>query len=126
MTQLVAAGLTLAALFSGNHQHRHHHRHHRRHHHHQQVVSQPLSYATASWYYDGGNTASGFHATYGVANRYLAFGTRVLFVYGGRRVTAVVDDRGPYIYGRTWDLNQNTAGALGFSGVATVGYRIGG
>lgn len=74
----------------------------------------------ASWYYDGGNTACGFHATYGVANRGLPCGTRVRLYYGGRRVTAVVDDRGPYVYSRTWDLSQNTAGALGFGGVGTV------
>jgi rare lipoprotein A (peptidoglycan hydrolase) len=85
-----------------------------------------LSYATASWYDDAGNTASGFHAYYGVANKYMAFGTRVLFVYHGRSVEAIVDDRGPYIAGRDWDLNQNTAGALGFGGVDTVGYHIGG
>jgi hypothetical protein len=84
----------------------------------------PLSYATASWYDDGGTTASGWHAFYGVANKSVAFGTHVLFVYGGRRVEAVVDDRGPYVGGRTWDLNQNTASALGFGGVGTVGYAF--
>lgn len=86
----------------------------------------PLSYAVASWYEDAGNTASGYHVYYGVANKDLAFGTRVLFIYRGRSVEAIVDDRGPYIAGRTWDLNQNTAGALGFGGVDTVGYHIGG
>ena len=35
-------------------------------------------------------------------------------------MTATVDDRGPYVGGRTWDLNQNTAAALGFGGVGTV------
>ena len=87
---------------------------------------EPLQRAAASWYYDGGPTASGWHAYYGVANRYLRFGTRVLFRYRGRTVRAVVDDRGPYVYDRTWDLNQNTARALGMSGVVTVSYRIGG
>src|SRR5215469_8491074 len=76
----------------------------------------PVLTAEARWYSDRGQTASGWHAYYGVANRYLAFGTRVLFAYHGRRVRAVVDDRGPYVTGRTWDLNQNVAGALGFSG----------
>ncbi|HUE25569.1 MAG TPA: septal ring lytic transglycosylase RlpA family protein [Solirubrobacteraceae bacterium] len=74
----------------------------------------------ASWYDDGGNTACGFHAYYGVANVSLPCGSRVSFTYGGRTVNAVVDDRGPYVGGRSWDLNQNTAGALGFSGVQTV------
>lgn len=76
--------------------------------------------SVASWYSDGGSTACGFHAYYGVANRSLPCGTRVQFEYGGRTVTATVDDRGPYVGGRTWDLNQNTAGALGFGGVGTV------
>lgn len=74
----------------------------------------------ASWYYDGGNTACGFHAYYGVANLSLPCGTTVSFSSGGRTVQAVVDDRGPYVGGRTWDLNQNTAAALGFGGVGTV------
>jgi peptidoglycan lytic transglycosylase len=74
----------------------------------------------ASWYSDGGATACGFHAQFGVANKSLPCGTKVTFQYGGRSVTAVVDDRGPYVGGREWDLNQNTAGALGFGGVGTV------
>jgi rare lipoprotein A len=76
--------------------------------------------SVASWYYDGGATACGFHAGYGVANRTLPCGTKVTFSYGGRTVTATVDDRGPFVGGREWDLNQNTAAALGFGGVATV------
>jgi hypothetical protein len=76
--------------------------------------------SVASWYSDGGATACGFHAQFGVANRSLPCGTKVTFRYGGRGVTAVVDDRGPFVGGREWDLNQNTAGALGFGGVASV------
>jgi rare lipoprotein A (peptidoglycan hydrolase) len=88
------------------------------------AAAPPMTPATASWYQDQGQTASGFHAFYGVANRTLRFGTRVLFRYRGRTVTATVDDRGPYVYSRLWDLNQNVAGALGFSGVDTVAYRV--
>ena len=76
--------------------------------------------SVASWYQDGGSTACGFHAGLGVANRSLPCGTKVKFRYGARSVTAVVDDRGPYVGGRDWDLNQNTAAALAFSGVGTV------
>jgi rare lipoprotein A len=76
--------------------------------------------SVASWYGDGGATACGFHAYYGVANRTLPCGTKVTFRSGGRTVTAVVDDRGPFVGGREWDLNQNTAGALGFGGVGAV------
>jgi rare lipoprotein A len=74
----------------------------------------------ASWYNDAGSTACGFHAYFGVANRTLPCGTSVTFGYGGRTVTAVVDDRGPFVGGRNWDLNQNTAAALGFGGVGVV------
>lgn len=81
------------------------------------TVYQP---SVASWYYDGGTTGCGFHAYYGVANLGLPCGTKVNFYYRGRVVRAVVDDRGPYVGGRTWDLNQNTAAALGMAGVATV------
>jgi rare lipoprotein A (peptidoglycan hydrolase) len=76
--------------------------------------------SVASWYYDGGTTACGFHAYLGVANRSLPCGTQVRFHYAGHTVTATVDDRGPFVGGREWDLNQNTAGALGFGGVDTV------
>jgi len=76
--------------------------------------------SVASWYDDGGGTACGFHAYNGVANRTLPCGSKVTFMSGGRKVTAVVDDRGPFVSGRDWDLNQNTAAALAFDGVQTV------
>jgi hypothetical protein len=76
--------------------------------------------SVASWYDDAGSTACGFHASLGVASRDLPCGTKVSFRYGGRSVTAVVDDRGPYVGGRDWDLDQDTASALGFAGVGTV------
>lgn len=76
--------------------------------------------AVASWYDDGGNTACGFHAGDGVASPYLPCGTKLVFAYHGRTVTAVVDDRGPFVPGREFDLNQTTAAALGFAGVDTV------
>jgi len=76
--------------------------------------------SVASWYQDGGSTACGFHAGIGVANKSLPCGTKVRFRHGGHTVTATVDDRGPYVGGREWDLNQNTAAALGFDGVGTV------
>jgi rare lipoprotein A len=79
-----------------------------------------LEPTVASWYYDAGNTACGFHATYGVANRTLPCGTKVTISYGGRTVVATVDDRGPYVYGRSFDLNQTTSRYLGMYGVAQV------
>jgi rare lipoprotein A len=84
-------------------------------------VYQPV---TVSWYEDGGTTACGFHATYGVANLSLPCGTHVRLRRGGRTLTATVDDRGPYVPGRVYDLNQTTAAALGFAGVGTVDVSV--
>ena len=82
------------------------------------TVYQP---AVASWYYDAGlQTGCGFNARYGVANTSLPCGTKVQLRYGSRTVMATVDDRGPYVAGRTWDLGQSTRAALGFQGVGTV------
>jgi rare lipoprotein A len=79
-----------------------------------------LQAALASWYYDTGGTACGFQARYGVANRTLPCGTKVTFRNGSHQVTAVVDDRGPFVAGRTWDLGAGTRDALGFVGVGSI------
>ena len=86
--------------------------------------------ARASWYgpgFYGRRTASGAVYTQtmlNVAHKSLPFGTRIEFEYNGRRVVAVVNDRGPFVAGRTFDLGAGTAKALGFGGVHTVRYRI--
>ena len=86
--------------------------------------------AKASWYgpgFYGRKTASGAVLTEGmmnVAHKTLAFGTRIEFRYGGRTCVAVVNDRGPFVAGRTFDLGPGTAKALGFSGVGTVEWRV--
>lgn len=86
--------------------------------------------AKVSWYGPGfiGNTMAGGGTlqwdSMVVAHRSLPFGTVIEFAYNGRTCTAVVQDRGPYSGGRTFDLGPGTAAALGFSGVGTVQYRI--
>jgi rare lipoprotein A (peptidoglycan hydrolase) len=80
----------------------------------------------ASWYNDRrGRTASGMRHHYGVAHRTLPFGTTVCIhnPANGRSVEAVVTDRGPFVRGRTIDVNQNVARALGFSGTAHLNYH---
>ena len=77
----------------------------------------------ASWYNDrSGRTASGMRATYGIAHKTLPFGTHVHLhcPATGRSVTAVVTDRGPFIRGRSIDVNQNVASALGFKSRGTT------
>ncbi len=86
--------------------------------------------ARVSWYGPGfyGHTMAGggklTPTSMVVAHRTLPFGTKVEIEYKGRRVVAVVMDRGPYVRGRTFDLGPGTAKALGFSGVGTVRWRI--
>ena len=80
----------------------------------------------ASWYNDrSGRTASGMRHHYGVAHRTLPFGTTVCISNpaNGRSVEAVVTDRGPFVRGRTIDVNQNVARSLGFSGTAHLNYH---
>ncbi|MHB1324533.1 MAG: septal ring lytic transglycosylase RlpA family protein [Coriobacteriia bacterium] len=86
--------------------------------------------AKASWYGPGfvGNTmAGGGTLEWGsmvVAHRSLPFGTRIEFRYNGNTCIAVVQDRGPFTGGRTFDLGPGTAATLGFSGVGNVEYQI--
>lgn len=86
--------------------------------------------ARVSWYGPGfyGNTMAGGGKlqknSMVVAHRSMPFGTKIVFKYKGRSVTAVVKDRGPYVSGREFDLGPGTAKALGFSGVGTVEYKI--
>jgi hypothetical protein len=88
----------------------------------------PFLTAVVSWYSDAGTTASGWHAADGFATcgtgggPCLPFGARVEFCYA-RCVVATADDHGPYVPGRSFDLAQATAGAIGFDGVADVRYR---
>ncbi len=89
----------------------------------------------ASWYGIGDGsgryTASGrpFDPnTYGLANKELPFGTLVEItnVENGRKVYAVVLDRGPYVEGRDFDLYPKTMEALGGlkKGLITVKVRV--
>ena len=103
------------------------------------VPAKPSSKPTGSYKYvlaytygegDGfmwGTTASGDTVTptsMGVAMRTVPLGTTIEISYHGKTVTAVVNDRGPFVGDRQIDLQPAVAHALGFDGVDTVGYRI--
>ena len=83
----------------------------------------------ASWYgpgFYGNRTACGqlFNPTIqGVAHRTLPCGTLVTLSYQGRTVTVPVIDRGPFIFGRTFDLSYATKLALGCSDLCSVEVR---
>lgn len=93
------------------------------------AVGVEASYATVSWYGPGlyGNSLacggrmwpSSFH----VASRSLPCGTRLTICYRWRCRRTWVGDRGPYVYGRTFDLAAGLAHALGFTGVHTVSWK---
>lgn len=82
--------------------------------------------APATWYGPGfwgngtacGQTLSG--GTLGVAHRTLPCGTEVALLYQGRTIIVKVIDRGPYSHA-DWDLTQETAERLGFTGTDTIG-----
>ena len=80
----------------------------------------------ATWYgpgFFGNRTACGetYHRDLlGVAHRTLPCGTKVSVLYRGRSVKVPVVDRGPYGHAN-WDLTEETAQRLRFSGRETVG-----
>lgn len=58
-----------------------------------------------------------------MAHKTLPCGTRVLLC--ARRCAVVrVEDRGPFIAGRVWDLNPGAKSATGFGDTGNVHYRI--
>jgi rare lipoprotein A len=55
-----------------------------------------------------------------VAHKTLPMGTRLHLTYGSRSVTVPVLDRGPYVRGRTLDLSEAVARALGTRAAGTA------
>jgi rare lipoprotein A len=90
-----------------------------------EIASQGL----ASFYSEGTQTASGekFDAhELTAAHPTLPFGTRlrVTNVATGRSVTVRVNDRGPYVAGRTVDVSYAAADALGMVGAGIAKVRL--
>jgi len=75
----------------------------------------------SSWYgpgFDGLRTASGSRFNqYGLtaAHKTLPFGTRLRVCFQ-RCAVVTVNDRGPYVYGRSLDLSRGAADAIGLTG----------
>jgi hypothetical protein len=80
--------------------------------------------AIASWYVDAGTTGCGFHAQYGIATLVAPCGTHVRLCNGANCVVATRDDSGPYVGGRTFDLDPTTRAALDCSDLCTVSWRV--
>jgi rare lipoprotein A (peptidoglycan hydrolase) len=58
--------------------------------------------------------------TIGVAHPTLPCGARIFVTYGGVTVLTQVVDRGPYAFGRQFDLTDALARKLGLKGVQTI------
>lgn len=79
----------------------------------------------ASWFCDScESTACGFHAALGVAHKTLPCGTRVELCYRARCAVVTVEDRGPYVWPREWDLNPASKEAIGFGDTGDVRARV--
>lgn len=92
-------------------------------------VSVDAATVKASWYYEGSITANGERFNPNgmtVAHKTLPFGTKLRLTYKGKSIIVRVNDRGPFIKGRTLDLSRGAAKALGCIkvGVCVVNMEI--
>lgn len=85
-----------------------------------------FSSATASWFEDPPGTTAGPHQSNGFAALIYgaAWGLPVRFCYRGRCAVGHLEDHGPYVSGRTFDLGSDLRNALGFDGVDVVRYAV--
>lgn len=80
----------------------------------------------ASWYALYGSGACGIgdvQSGYRFASLILPCGEVITMCHGARCVDAMSSDRGPYVGGRTFDLNMNLKAALGCPDLCLVRWR---
>lgn len=88
------------------------------------------SKGVASWYgpgFHGRKTASGERFNQNAltaAHKSLKFGTRVRVTYKGRSVIVRINDRGPFVHGRSIDLSRAAARSIGCHGVCVVTIEV--
>jgi rare lipoprotein A len=58
------------------------------------------------------------------AHRTLPFGTKVRVTYKGKSVIVRINDRGPFVKGRTIDLSRAAARAIGCPGICKVKIEV--
>jgi hypothetical protein len=103
------------------------HKHHKRRRRHRKP-DPPMSTALASYYTEHGTGACGVgdvQSGYRFASLFLRCGTAVKFCYRGRCANGTMSDHGPYVSGRTFDLNVNLKQALACPDLCEVQYRVG-
>jgi hypothetical protein len=80
----------------------------------------------ASYYSDGGGGACGMgdvQSGYRFASLFLGCGQMIRMCHGSSCVDAMMSDHGPYVGGRSFDLNVNLRAALGCGGLCYVTWR---
>jgi rare lipoprotein A (peptidoglycan hydrolase) len=87
-------------------------------------AAHPMSIAVASWYDQSGPGACGTGAQDGLAfaSLILPCGAQIEICAASCTV-ATMKDHGPYVGGRTFDLNVNLRNAISCAGVCTVKWR---
>jgi hypothetical protein len=81
----------------------------------------------ASYYTDGGGGAcqiGDVQSGYRFASLFLSCGTMIRMCHGSSCVDAMMSDHGPYVGGRTFDLNDNLRAAIGCGGLCDVTWRL--
>jgi hypothetical protein len=113
----VTAVITTAFSSTITEVHKHHHKHRK--------PSSPMHTALASYYDLDGPGACGTGAQTGLHFASLIFrcGQRIRICHQGC-VIATMADHGPYVSGRTFDLNVNLRNAIHCSDLCTVKYAI--
>ena len=93
---------------------------------HPPALAPPMQTALASWYGLAGTGACGLDAQSGLrfASLIVPCGARVLFCYRDRCATGTRADSGPFVSGRSFDLNANLRAAIACPDLCTVRYRV--
>lgn len=86
---------------------------------------------TVSWYgpkFHGNNMANGrefnMYDESVVAHKWLPFGTKVKLTYKDKSIVVRVQDRGPYVEGREFDLSKGAAEKLGMLAAGVVNCKV--
>ena len=94
------------------------------------LLTTPAHADTASWYgpgFHGRTTANGErfdqHART-AAHKHLPFGTVAIVTHKGKSTAVRINDRGPFIPGRTIDLSKAAAQDIGLDGVGRVRLEV--
>jgi len=90
------------------------------------IDAMTMQVALASYYTTEGVGACGYGSVQGgyrFASLFLPCGAQVRFCYGSSCVDATMSDRGPYVGGRSFDLNLALKDALGCPGLCYVRWR---